>query len=146
MWLFLSCLAGLYISPTMNVLPSLEVFEGDILEVVCKVISPLKNTEVFLTKDRRILKQAAVSLNHRFTAKEGDSGELVCKAEWGNVQKETYKTITVKGKNYYPLVLSQVSLYSKLKKIYHTCTVSCLTFNVQLQQSCFQSPTWLWRP
>lgn len=83
----------------MNVLPSLEVFEGDILEVVCKVINPVKDTEVFLTKDRRILKQATVSLSHRFTAKEGDSGELVCKAEWGSVQKETYKTLTVKGKN-----------------------------------------------
>lgn len=83
----------------MNVLPSSNVFEGDILEVVCKVVSPLRNIEVFLTRDRRILKQAPVSLSHRFTAQEGDSGELACKAEWGNVQKESYKTITVKGKN-----------------------------------------------
>uniref|UniRef100_A0A8C2Z0B1 Platelet endothelial cell adhesion molecule n=1 Tax=Cyclopterus lumpus TaxID=8103 RepID=A0A8C2Z0B1_CYCLU len=87
---------GLYISPIMNVLPSLDVFECEILEVVCKVINPLKNIDVFLTKGRRILKQAPVSLSHRFTAQEGDSGELVCKAEWGNVQKETYRTITVK--------------------------------------------------
>ncbi|XP_031176796.2 platelet endothelial cell adhesion molecule isoform X2 [Sander lucioperca] len=87
---------GLYISPVMNVLPSPEVFEGDIIEVVCKVVNPPKNVEVFLTRNRRILKQALVSLNHRLTAQEGDSGELVCKAEWGNVQKETYQTITVK--------------------------------------------------
>lgn len=84
----------------MNVLPSSTVFEGDVMEVVCKVVSPLKNIEVFLTKDRRILKQAPVSLSHRFTAQEGDSGELVCKAEWGNVQKETYQAVTVKGKNW----------------------------------------------
>lgn len=83
----------------MNVLPSSNVFEGDVLEVVCKVVSPLRNIEVFLTRDRRILKQAPISLSHRFTAQEGDSGELVCKAEWGNVQKETYHKITVKGKN-----------------------------------------------
>ncbi|KAI3360017.1 hypothetical protein L3Q82_014348 [Scortum barcoo] len=89
---------GLYISPTMNVLPSTEVFEGDVLEVVCKVVSPPKNVEVFLTKDKRILKQAPVSLVHRFTAEEGDSGELVCKAEWSNIQKETYQQILVKGK------------------------------------------------
>lgn len=94
------CLAGLYISPVMNVLPSPEVFEGDIIEVVCKVVNPPKNVEVFLTRNRRILKQALVSLNHRLTAQEGDSGELVCKAEWGNVQKETYQTITVKGKHW----------------------------------------------
>ncbi|XP_070779292.1 platelet endothelial cell adhesion molecule isoform X2 [Enoplosus armatus] len=87
---------GLYISPIMNVLPSPNVFEGDIIEVVCKVVNPPTNIEVFLTRDRRILKQAPVSLSHRLTAQEGDSGELVCKAEWGNVQKETYQIITVK--------------------------------------------------
>ncbi|XP_034528808.1 platelet endothelial cell adhesion molecule [Notolabrus celidotus] len=87
---------GLYISPTVNVLPSSTVYEGDILEVVCRVKSELKNIEVFLTKDRKILMQAPVSLSHRFTAQESDSGELVCKAEWGNVQKETYLSITVK--------------------------------------------------
>lgn len=87
----------LHIIPVMNVLPNTEVFEGDIVEVICKVVgSPLKNMEVFLTKDRRILKQAATALSHQFTAKEGDSGEFVCKAEWNNVQKETYQTITVK--------------------------------------------------
>lgn len=87
---------GLYISPVMNVLPSSTVFEGDVIEVVCKVVSELSDIEVFLKKDRRILKQAPVSLSHRFTTQEGDSGELECKAEWGNVQKETYQTITVK--------------------------------------------------
>ncbi|XP_037649344.1 platelet endothelial cell adhesion molecule isoform X3 [Sebastes umbrosus] len=87
---------ALYISPVMNVLPSPDVYEGDIIEVVCKVVSPLNNIDVFLTKDRRILKKARVSLSHRYRTREGDSGELVCKAEWGNVQKETYQTITVK--------------------------------------------------
>ncbi|XP_070838112.1 platelet endothelial cell adhesion molecule [Chaetodon trifascialis] len=87
---------GLYISPVMNVLPSSDVFEGDIMEVVCKVVSPPKSVEVFLTKDKRILKQAPISLSHQFTAKEGDSGKLVCKAEWGNVQQENYQVITVR--------------------------------------------------
>ncbi|XP_019958544.1 platelet endothelial cell adhesion molecule [Paralichthys olivaceus] len=86
----------LQISPIMNVLPSPNVFEGDVIEVVCKVVNSVKNVEVFLTRDRRILKNARVSLSHRFTAQEGDSGELVCKAERGNVQKETYQIITVK--------------------------------------------------
>ncbi|XP_042247584.1 platelet endothelial cell adhesion molecule isoform X1 [Thunnus maccoyii] len=86
----------LYISPIMNVLPSLNVYEGDVIEVVCKVVNPPMNTEVFLTRDRRILQKAKVSFSHRFKVLEGDSGDLVCKAEWGNVQKETSKTITVK--------------------------------------------------
>ncbi|XP_038552628.1 platelet endothelial cell adhesion molecule isoform X1 [Micropterus salmoides] len=86
----------LHITPVMNVLPFSNVFEGDIVEVVCKVVNPPKNIYVFLTRDRRILKQASASLSYQFTAKEGDSGKLVCKAEWGNVQKETYHAITVK--------------------------------------------------
>uniref|UniRef100_A0A3Q1GV43 Platelet endothelial cell adhesion molecule n=1 Tax=Acanthochromis polyacanthus TaxID=80966 RepID=A0A3Q1GV43_9TELE len=88
----------LNITPIMNVTPHNVVFEGDILEVFCRVVSsPLKNIEVFLTKDKRILKQApAMALSYRFAAQEGDSGELVCKAEWGNVQKQSYQTITVK--------------------------------------------------
>ncbi|XP_060946069.1 platelet endothelial cell adhesion molecule isoform X1 [Limanda limanda] len=86
----------LQISPIMNVLPSHTVYEGDIIEVVCKVVNSLQDVNVYLTRDRRILKEAKVSLSHRFIAQEGDSGELVCKAEWGNVQKETYQQITVK--------------------------------------------------
>ncbi|XP_035037180.1 platelet endothelial cell adhesion molecule isoform X1 [Hippoglossus stenolepis] len=86
----------LQISPIMNVLPSPTVYEGDVIEVVCKVVNSLQDVNVFLTRDRRILKEALVSLNHRFTAQDGDSGELVCKAEWGNVQKETYQQIIVK--------------------------------------------------
>lgn len=94
------CFTELHITPVMNVLPFSNVFEGDIVEVVCKVVNPPKNIYVFLTRDRRILKQASASLSYQFTAKEGDSGKLVCKAEWGNVQKETYHAITVKGKNW----------------------------------------------
>lgn len=83
----------------MNVLPSANVYEGDILEVVCKVVGNLQNVEVYLTMDKKILKQAPVSLSHRFLANVEHSGELVCKAVWGNVQKETYQTINVQGKS-----------------------------------------------
>ncbi|KAM3863830.1 platelet endothelial cell adhesion molecule [Diretmus argenteus] len=87
---------GLYISPIMNVLPSTSVFEGDIIEVVCKVVNPPSNIDVFLSKDKIVLKKSSVSLSHRYTAKSGESGELVCKAEWGSAQKETYVTVTIK--------------------------------------------------
>lgn len=91
-------LVALYISPVMNVLPSTEVFEGDKVKIICKVVNPPKNVEVFLTRNKRILKKTPDGLVHEFTAQDGDSGEFVCKAEWGSVQKETYQTITVKGK------------------------------------------------
>uniref|UniRef100_A0A3Q3KFN3 Platelet endothelial cell adhesion molecule n=1 Tax=Monopterus albus TaxID=43700 RepID=A0A3Q3KFN3_MONAL len=88
---------GLYISPVMNVLPSSDVYEGDIIEVVCQVVGQRTDIEVFLiNKHKRILKSAQNSLNHRFRVQEGDSGELVCKGVWGTVQGETYHSITVK--------------------------------------------------
>ncbi|XP_020502588.2 platelet endothelial cell adhesion molecule [Labrus bergylta] len=115
---------ALYISPTVNVLPSSDVYEGDVVEVVCKVVSELKNIEVFLTRDRRILKQASVSLVYRFTAQEGDYGELVCKAEWGNVQKETYLPITVKELFSKPtLTLEPMDLFEG-DRFKLTCSVS----------------------
>uniref|UniRef100_A0A3B4AW25 Platelet endothelial cell adhesion molecule n=1 Tax=Periophthalmus magnuspinnatus TaxID=409849 RepID=A0A3B4AW25_9GOBI len=86
---------GMNITPVMNILPSAEVYEGEVIEVVCKVVGVDMNVDVFLIKDRKILKRASVSLSHRFRTQEGDSGELVCKAEWGSLQKETYHTITV---------------------------------------------------
>lgn len=82
----------------MNVLPSNNASEGDLIEVVCKVVNPPRNCEVFLTKGKAILKQVkAAALTYTFTVRDGDSGELVCKAEWGTVQKENSQTITVKG-------------------------------------------------
>ncbi|XP_050929932.1 platelet endothelial cell adhesion molecule isoform X2 [Lates calcarifer] len=86
----------LQITPVMNVLPSPNVFEGELLEVVCKVLTSVENVEVFLTRDGSVLKKALVSLSHRFRVHEGDSGEVTCKAERGNVQKETYQVIRVK--------------------------------------------------
>lgn len=94
------CLVALHIAPIINILPSNSLSEGDIIEVVCRVVNPPSNTEVFLTKDKVILKQVrATALSHKFTVREDDSGELVCKAEWGSVQKETSRRITVRCKH-----------------------------------------------
>ncbi|XP_061567800.1 platelet endothelial cell adhesion molecule isoform X2 [Cololabis saira] len=89
---------ALTITPVINMLPGHTVYEGDVVEAVCKVVdSPLKNIHLFLTKERTILKEVtATALSHRFTAQDGDSGELVCKAAWENVHKESYLTIKVK--------------------------------------------------
>lgn len=82
----------------MNVLPSSSAFEGDNLTVICRVVHQLKDIEVYLIKGTKILEQARKSLTYNFQVEEGDSGELVCKAEWGNVQKENYTVINVKGR------------------------------------------------
>ncbi|XP_075879958.1 platelet endothelial cell adhesion molecule isoform X1 [Nelusetta ayraudi] len=86
----------LHIAPVMNVQGPEDIYEGDILDVVCEVVHRLNNIEVSLIKGREILKQARKSLRHQFRVQEGDSGGLVCKAEWGNVYKESYQAITVR--------------------------------------------------
>ncbi|KAM4530647.1 platelet endothelial cell adhesion molecule [Odontesthes bonariensis] len=115
----------LNITPVMNILPSQNVFEGDIVEVICKVVDiPLKNIEVFLVKDKRILKKAVSALSHVFTAQEGGSGELVCKAEWGNVRKENYKEFTVKELFSKPrLTVEPIELFEG-DRLKLTCSVS----------------------
>lgn len=100
MQLTLLCVfAVLTIKPVMNVLPSSNVYEGDLVEVVCRVEGAVKDVHIYLTKNKRILNETSSSiLRHVFRAQEGDSGELVCKTEWRNVQKQNYYPFTVKGK------------------------------------------------
>ena len=81
----------------MNVLPSKTLVEGDVVEFVCKVVNPPPKTEVFLTKDHKVLKKGLTSLVHRFQVRAEDSGEYDCKAEMKNVQKGTSESVTVKG-------------------------------------------------
>ncbi|XP_043956825.1 platelet endothelial cell adhesion molecule isoform X2 [Gambusia affinis] len=86
----------LSIIPDMTILPN-DIYEPDIVEVTCKVQIHLADIEIFLVKDRTVLSRTTgKTLIHRFSPKPTDSGELVCKAEWRNVQKENYKTIKIK--------------------------------------------------
>lgn len=86
----------LNITPNMTINPN-DIYEPDIVEVICRVQVHLETIEIFLIKDQTILKRAKGKvLIHRYRPKVTDSGELVCKAEWRNVQKESYKTLVVK--------------------------------------------------
>ncbi|XP_062294697.1 platelet endothelial cell adhesion molecule isoform X1 [Scomber scombrus] len=114
----------LYIVPVMNVLPSTNVYEGDLIEVVCKVVNPPSNIEVFLTKDKRILKNAPVSLSYRFRVQNEDSGDFVCKAVWGSVQKENVQTIRVRELFSKPhLSVNPIDIFEK-EQFKLTCSVS----------------------
>lgn len=125
------CLTVLNITPVVIVYPSDSVFEGDVVEVICRVVDG-PDVEVFLTKDKRILKKVpGKALSHMFTAQERDSGEYVCKAEWGNIQKENYKTIKVKGKT--------LSLWYKKK---HSCLIHFVEKPMTICNAfCFLPPT-----
>ncbi|XP_010872336.2 platelet endothelial cell adhesion molecule [Esox lucius] len=86
----------LFITPVMNILPGENVIEGDVVDFVCKVVSPPFPVSVFLTKDKKMLKEASTNLTHRLRVLAEDSGEYVCKAERGNLLREAYKSIRVK--------------------------------------------------
>ncbi|KAM4534796.1 platelet endothelial cell adhesion molecule [Fundulus diaphanus] len=87
---------ALDITPDMTIIPN-DIYEPDVVEVICNTRSPLENIEIFLIKDRTVLKKVSgKALSHRFESKAAHSGELVCKAEWRNVQRDNYKTLTVK--------------------------------------------------
>nr|XP_055041239.1 platelet endothelial cell adhesion molecule isoform X2 [Misgurnus anguillicaudatus] len=74
------------ITPEIKIVPSKNVVEGDRVQVTCQVKDP-SNLEVFLTKGKNLLHQFHTSFTHSFTVRAEDSGEYVCKAEKGNVQK-----------------------------------------------------------
>ncbi|XP_024128313.1 platelet endothelial cell adhesion molecule isoform X2 [Oryzias melastigma] len=114
----------LNITPVVSVHPSALIFEEDVVEVFCRVVDG-PDVEVFLTKDKIILKKVSGKmLEYKFTAKERDSGEYICKAEWGNVQKENYKTIKVKELFSKPkLILEPVDLFEG-DRFKLTCNIS----------------------
>uniref|UniRef100_A0A8C7S325 Platelet endothelial cell adhesion molecule n=1 Tax=Oncorhynchus mykiss TaxID=8022 RepID=A0A8C7S325_ONCMY len=111
----------LFITPIMNILP--DVIEGDIVEFVCRVVIPPPNVTVFLTKAKRMLKTAYISLSHSLRVLAEDSGEYVCKADRGNVQKEAYESIKVKE------LFSKPVLVMKPREVFETerFTLNCDT-------------------
>ncbi|XP_055753723.1 platelet endothelial cell adhesion molecule-like isoform X2 [Salvelinus fontinalis] len=113
----------LFFTPVMNILPGKDVIEGDIVEFVCRVVNPPPNVVVFLTKDKRVLKSAFISLNHSLSVLAEDSGEYVCKADRGNVQKEAYESIKVKE------LFSKPVLVMKPREVFETqrFTLNCDT-------------------
>uniref|UniRef100_A0A673WX75 Platelet endothelial cell adhesion molecule n=1 Tax=Salmo trutta TaxID=8032 RepID=A0A673WX75_SALTR len=113
----------LFTTPVMNILPGKEVIEGDIVKFVCRVVNPPPNVVVFLTKDKRVLKTAYISLSHTLRVLAEDSGEYVCKADRGNVQKEAYESIKVKE------LFSKPVLVMKPREVFETerFTLNCDT-------------------
>ncbi|XP_065119202.1 platelet endothelial cell adhesion molecule isoform X1 [Paramisgurnus dabryanus] len=82
------------ITPKIKISPSTNVVEGDRVQVTCQV-KDSSNLGVFLTKNGTLLHQFHTSFTHSFTVRAEDSGEYVCKAEKGNVQKMASDRLSV---------------------------------------------------
>uniref|UniRef100_A0A4W5KW57 Platelet endothelial cell adhesion molecule n=1 Tax=Hucho hucho TaxID=62062 RepID=A0A4W5KW57_9TELE len=120
----------LFITPIMNILPGKDVIEGDLVKFFCRVVNPPPNVTVFLTKDKRVLKTASISLSHSLSVLEEHSGEYVCKANRGNVQKEAYESIKVKE------LFSKPVLVMKPREVFEreNFTLNCDTDRYSLER------------
>ncbi|KAL0993387.1 hypothetical protein UPYG_G00107170 [Umbra pygmaea] len=86
----------LFITPIMNIRPSKEAVEGDVVELICQVVNPPSNVTVYLTKDKTMLDSSSGTISHRLRVLAEDAGEYACKAVRNSMQKEAYKSIKVK--------------------------------------------------
>ncbi|MCJ8730093.1 hypothetical protein PDJAM_G00114230 [Pangasius djambal] len=82
------------ITPTITVLPSTEVIEGDSVHITCGVEGKNYSSLLLsLSKGSQLL-QTGKNLEHTFLA--NDSGKYECSAMVNNVEKEVYANLTVK--------------------------------------------------
>lgn len=86
----------LKITPQISISPSVNVVEGDRVQIRCQV-QYSSDLELFLTKDSTILRQFHTSFSYSLTVRAEDSGVYVCKAEKGSVQKKIEYRLTVTG-------------------------------------------------
>ncbi|XP_067238833.1 platelet endothelial cell adhesion molecule isoform X2 [Chanodichthys erythropterus] len=76
------------ITPQIHISPKENVVEGDRVQIQCKVQNH-PGLELFLTKGFTVLYKLNTNFTHSLTVRAEDSGEYVCKAEKGSVQKKT---------------------------------------------------------
>ncbi|KAK7174197.1 hypothetical protein R3I93_001404 [Phoxinus phoxinus] len=76
------------IRPQISISPNANVVEGDRVQITCKVQYP-SDLELFLTKGNTVLRQFHTTFTYSLTVRAEDSGDYVCKAEKGTVQRKT---------------------------------------------------------
>ncbi|XP_067313379.1 platelet endothelial cell adhesion molecule isoform X2 [Pseudorasbora parva] len=74
------------IVPQISISPEGNVVEGDRVLIRCQVQYP-SDVELFLTKENDLLRQSHASFTYSITVRAENSGDYVCKAEKGSVQK-----------------------------------------------------------
>ncbi|XDV13930.1 hypothetical protein PO909_002228 [Leuciscus waleckii] len=82
------------IRPQISISPNANVVEGDRVQITCQVQYP-SDLDLFLTKGNTILHKYHTTFTHSFTVRAEDSGDYVCKAEKGSVQKRAVYGLNV---------------------------------------------------
>jgi len=84
------------IRPKISISPDTNVVEGDRVLITCQVRDS-SDLELFLTKGNTLLNQSKSTFTYSLTVRAEDSGDYVCKAEKGSVQKKTVYELNVSG-------------------------------------------------
>ncbi|XP_039509987.1 platelet endothelial cell adhesion molecule isoform X5 [Pimephales promelas] len=82
------------IRPKISIFPNTNVVEGDRVLITCQVRDS-SDLELFLTKGNTLLNQSKSTFTYSLTVRAEDSGDYVCKAEKGSVQKKTVYELNV---------------------------------------------------
>lgn len=93
----------LKVKPDIKVMPSTNVFEGDLITFSCSVDMTHQGNsklKVFFIHERIILSLNMTQENYSMIAKAHESGEYECMSILGGVQKSSSVNITVKGERY----------------------------------------------
>ncbi|XP_048040762.1 platelet endothelial cell adhesion molecule isoform X2 [Megalobrama amblycephala] len=85
---------GLEITPQISISPKVNFVEGDRVQISCKAQNH-SDLELFLTKGNTVLHKLHTTFMHSLTVRAEDSGEYVCKAEKGSVQKTAIYRLNV---------------------------------------------------
>lgn len=84
------------IRPQISISPKVNVVEGDRVQIKCQVQYP-SVLDLFLTKGNTVLRQYHTTFTYSLTVRAEDSGDYVCKAEKGSVQKRAVYGLNVRG-------------------------------------------------
>lgn len=84
------------ITPQISISPKGNVVEGDRVQITCEVQYP-SDLELYLTKGNTVLRESHTTFTYSFVVRAEDSGDYVCKAEKGRVQKKAVYELNVTG-------------------------------------------------
>ncbi|XP_059406154.1 platelet endothelial cell adhesion molecule isoform X2 [Carassius carassius] len=82
------------ITPQISISPKGNVVEGDRVQITCMVKYP-SDLELYLTKGKTVLHKSHTTFTKSLVVRAEDSGDYVCKAEKGSVQKKAVYTLQV---------------------------------------------------
>ncbi|KAM9483650.1 platelet endothelial cell adhesion molecule isoform 2-T2 [Clarias gariepinus] len=121
---------GLDFTPTITVLPSTQVIEGDSVHIRCGVEGGSRTlADLSLSKGRRLLGMGNYT-EYKVNAKATDAGKYECSARVKTVEKSVYANLTVKELFSTPvLTITPTEVFERQR-----FTLACKSSNIALEK------------